>query len=218
MREYLKSLLLVIKEALFHFFLKFTFNTINDSNFTMEMYCRLIVDNDLSAIKKINIFIPKYILLNINNNILNEYIQLSGDEEMINQIKDNEKLDILYKKHELLRFCGIILSSPVAKDEDKIKVINFLKKSRYKDDFLKNIEADMKVYRIQIKELKSKINDSSKKNEKTQRSDFYKIFAFLEKNGYTANFNMSVLEYIQKMKLYRKEIKEMENRITKLNK
>ena len=54
MREYLESLLLMIKEALFRFFLKCTYNTINDSRFTMDMYCRLVVDMDINVLKKIN--------------------------------------------------------------------------------------------------------------------------------------------------------------------
>lgn len=218
MREYLESLLLIIKGALFRFFLKFTYHTINDSRFTMDMYCRLVVDMDINVLKKINIYIPKYVLLKINNIILNEYVQISGDEEIMEKIRDREKINKLYKKHELLRYCGIVLSSPLAKDEDKKKVIDFLKNSRYKDDFLKKIESDMKIYKIQINELKAKLENSSKENTKVQRSDFYRIFAFLEKNGYTANFDMCVLEYIQKMKLYRKEIKDMENHLNKLNK
>jgi len=127
MREYLESLLLIIKEALFSFFLKCTYHTIKDSRFTMEMYCRLVVDMDVNVLKKINIYIPKYILLKINNIILNEYVQISGDEEVMEKIKDREKINKLYKKHELLRYCGIVLSSPLAKDDDKKKVIAFLK-------------------------------------------------------------------------------------------
>lgn len=96
-----------------------------------------------------------------------------------------------------MRYCGIVLSSPLAKDDDR-KIIDFLKNSRYKDDFLKKIESDMKIYKIQINELKAKLENSSKENTKVQRSDFYRIFAFLEKIGYTANFNMCVLEYIQR--------------------
>ena len=79
MREYLESLLLIIKEALFSFFLKCTYHTIKDSRFTMEMYCRLVVDMDVNVLKKINIYIPKYILLKINNIILNEYRDKTHD-------------------------------------------------------------------------------------------------------------------------------------------
>ena len=128
----------------------------------MDMYCRLVVDMDINVLKKINIYIPKYILLKINDIILNEYVQMSGDEEIMEKIKDKEKIDRLYKKHELLRYCGIVLSSPLAKDDDKKKVIDFLKNSRYKDDFLKKIESDMKIYKIQINELKAKLENSSK--------------------------------------------------------
>ena len=46
----------------------------------------------------------------------------------------------------------------------------------------------------------------------------FRIFAFLEKNGYRASINMPVLEYIETMKLYKSEVKRIEKEINKSKK
>lgn len=213
-RKIIESIITKITNALFFISKKLTYHTINDYKFTMDRYIQLVVDNNFNALKKLPLYIPKTYLEAIYGNILLEYAKLSENEDIMAEMRNKEQLMTLYKRYEMFRWCGLVLTSPYANDEDKKKTYQFLSNSGIRKDYLNKLEGEMKVLSVKIEDLKKKV-DTKKDVESTQKSDFSRIFAFLEKNGYRASINMPVLEYIETMKLYKSEVKRIEKEINK---
>jgi hypothetical protein len=209
-KKMIESLFVKIQKALFLFYKQFTYHTIKDMDFTMRHYIPLVVDYDFNSIRRIKIPIPQKHLFRIYEGIMFEYIELSNNKELLAKIKEKDTLLTLYRKQNILSLISYVLSCKYASKEAKEQVKNYLKKNRIVGkDALSAVEAEIKTLHVKI----DMIQEKEKKNEsnKVERADFFCMFALLEKNGYNANLDMPVIQYIQVLDLYRKEMKQLEN-------
>ena len=205
--DYIKGFVSRLNEAFFLLFKKLTYHSLEDFSFTMDKYIKLVVDYDFDAIKKIKLPIPKTYLFRIYEDISIEYATLSNNREILAKIKEKDALRTMYNKYQILISCLFVINSPYAKQEDVLKVKKLLKKNRLSQES-KMLEAEIKSLHVRIDDMIAK-NDT-KKQERITKSDFFRMFAILEENGFSANVDMSVLSYIQKLELYRKKIKNLE--------
>ena len=204
-----------INSAIFEYSKKFLYTSLRDLGFTMRSYVDLIVNGNLNALKKIHVPISKAVLKAVLDTIQLEYAELSNNKEVSTYVKRNDKLGILLRKHEILRSCGVVLSV----FPDNKEVLEFLDKSNIKgDDILKRLESECKSLELKIAELRTLNKVENKSEKKVTIEDYSRIFAVLNKNGYSANIDMPVLDFIQTMAIYRKEVEDNNKQLENLKK
>ena len=204
-----------INSAIFKYSKKFLYTSLRDLGFTMRSYVDLIVNGNLNALKKIRVPISKAVLKAVLDTIQIEYAELSNNKEVSAYVKRNDKLGILIRKHEILRSCGVVLSV----FPDNKEVLEFLDKSNIKgDDILKLLESECKSLELKIAELQTLNKVENKSEKKVTIEDYSRIFAVLNKNGYSANIDMPVLDFIQTMAIYRKEVEDNNKQLENLKK
>lgn len=202
-----------INSAIFEYSKKFLYTSLRDLDFTMRSYIDLIVNGNLNALKKIHIPISKAVLKATLDAIQIEYAELSNNKEVSAYVKRNDKLGILIRKHEILRSCGVVLSV----FPDNKEVLEFLNKSNIKGgDILKRLESECKTLELKIAELQTLNKVENKSEKKVTIEDYSRTFAVLNKNGYSANIDMPVLDFIQTMAIYRKEVEDNNKQVEKL--
>ena len=213
-KKKLNSTVEKIDSAFFTLCRKLAYTTLVDMNFKMSRYIDIVVNNKFERLIKIRLPFPKRYLFAIFATLQKEYAELSNNKEYANTERRNEQIMILARKYEILRSAGVILSvMPENKD-----VLDFLDKNNIKGtDRLKKIQGEMKNIEIAISELKA-LGKKEKKddNGKITLQDYIDTFAVLNKSGYKADINMSVLEFISAMKKYKQEIKEHNEQAEKL--
>jgi len=212
MRNKLKSLFETIRKAFF----VLTYNNLSDKQFKMDRYIELVVNNNVKVLKKYPVYIPKSVLYSIYATLQTQYIEMSGDAKIKAKIKRKEQLETLKRKYNILISCGTVLSvQPDNKD-----VIDFLERSGLKsDNLLKRVETELKALQSKIEgliEFEKKDKTDEKKGEKLSMGYYSRIFALLNKNGYKASSDMSVLDFIETMALYRKEIEDNNKQVEKI--
>ena len=204
-----------INSAIFKYSKKFLYTSLRDLGFTMRSYVDLIVNGNLNALKKIHVPISKAVLKAVLDTIQIEYAELSNNKEVSTYVKRNDKLGILIRKHEILRSCGVVLSV----FPDNKEVLEFLDKSNIKGgDILKRLESECKSLELKIAELRTLNKVENKSEKKVTIEDYSRIFAVLNKNGYSANIDMPVLDFIQTMAIYRKEVEDNNKQLENLKK
>ena len=204
-----------INSAIFEYSKKFLYTSLRDLGFTMRSYVDLIVNGNLNALKKIRVPISKAVLKAVLDTIQLEYAELSNNKEVSAYVKRNDKLGILIRKHEILRSCGVVLSV----FPDNKEVMEFLDKSNIKGgDILKRLESECKSLELKIAELQTLNKAENKSEKKVTIEDYSRIFAVLNKNGYSANIDMPVLDFIQTMAIYRKEVEDNNKQLENLKK
>lgn len=201
-----------IDSAFFTLCRKLAYTSLKDLNFKMRRYISIVVDNKFERLLKIRLPFPKRYLFAIFATLQKEYAELSGNKEYAVKEARSEQIMVLARKHEALRACGVVLTIvPDNKD-----VLEFLEKNRIKAT-LKGIEGEMKNLEMRITELKA-IDKSEKKQDvgKVTIEDYSKIFAVLNKNGYKADIDMPVIDFIQTMKVYKQEVESHNKEMEKL--
>jgi hypothetical protein len=205
-KKKLKSTVEKIDSAFFTLCRKISYTTLVDMNFKMSRYIDIVVNNKFERLLKIRLPFTKRYLYAIFAILQKEYAELSNNKEYANTERRNEQIMLLARKYEIFRSAGVILSvMPENKD-----VLDFLDKNNIKgNDRLKRIQGEMKNIEMAISELKA-LGKKEKKddNGKITLQDYIDTFAVLNKSGYKADINMSVLEFISAMKKYKQEIKE----------
>lgn len=202
-----------INSAIFKYSKKFLYTSLRDLNFTMRSYIDLIVNGNLNVLKKIHVPIGKAVLKAVLDMIQTEYAELSNNKEVSTYVKRNDKLGILIRKHEILRSCGVVLTAI----PDNKEVLEFLDKSNIKGvDILKRLESECKSLELKIAELQTLNKVENKDKKKVTIEDYSLIFAVLNKNGYSANIDMPVLDFIQTMAIYRKEVEDNNKQVENL--
>ena len=204
-----------INSAIFKYSKKFLYTSLRDLGFTMRSYVDLIVNGNLNALKKIRVPISKAVLKAVLDTIQLEYAELSNNKEVSTYVKRNDKLGILIRKHEILRSCGVVLTAI----PDNKEVLEFLDKSNIKGgDILKRLESECKSLELKIAELQTLNKAENKSEKKVTIEDYSRIFAVLNKNGYSASIDMPVLDFIQTMAIYRKEVEDNNKQLENLKK
>ena len=134
---------------------------------------------------------------------------------MSTYVKRNDKLGILIRKHEILRSCGVVLSIFPANEDILQKLDTWNIKG---GDILKRLESECKSLELKIAELRTLNKVENKSEKKVTIEDYSRIFAVLNKNGYSANIDMPVLDFIQTMAIYRKEVEDNNKQVENLKK
>ena len=204
-----------INSAIFKYSKKFLYTSLRDLGFTMRSYVDLIVNGNLNALKKIHVPISKAVLKAVLDTIQIEYAELSNNKEVSTYVKRNDKLGILIRKHEILRSCGVVLSVFPANVDILQKLDTWNIKG---DDILKRLESECKSLELKIAELQTLNKVENKSEKKVTIEDYSRIFAVLNKNGYSANIDMPVLDFIQTMAIYRKEVEDNNKQLENLKK
>ena len=204
-----------INSAIFKYSKKFLYTSLRDLGFTMRSYVDLIVNGNLNALKKIRVPISKAVLKAVLDTIQIEYAELSNNKEVSTYVKRNDKLGILIRKHEILRSCGVVLSVFPANVDILQKLDTWNIKG---DDILKRLESECKSLELKIAELQTLNKVENKSEKKVTIEDYSRIFAVLNKNGYSANIDMPVLDFIQTMAIYRKEVEDNNKQLENLKK
>jgi len=220
-QEKIKHLVEKIKEVLFLIYRKAIYCSLNDFNFTMDMYIRLVVDMDYKAIKRINIPIPKAVFQEVYNELMKEYVIFSKNDKVMSEMKRRDTVESLYSRHELLRACAIALDNTLINDEQRATVLRVLDENGIRgENVLKRLTSEMKMLRVKIKSLQA-LSEQNKEEEnpdkkKVSRADFSRIFAKLTEVGYIANKDMSVLDYIETLFVHSENMKRQQTEIDKL--
>ena len=191
------------------------YKTIKDSKLKMNRYVDLVVNANLNALSKFYLPLPKRILSQFATLIQVEYSELSENTQLSDISKANERMGVFARKYEVLRLCGIILTF----DKTNKDVIDFLDRSNIKGkDILARVKSEMVMLEKKYKEvadyvatLKSKIPEN-----KVSLSEYERVFQILNKNGYKADMKMSVLSFIEAMKLYKHEVDENNKTIERI--
>ena len=212
MKNKLQSLFEIIRKAFFIL----TYSNLSDKNFKMDRYIELVVNNKISVLKKYPVYIPKSVLYSIYATLQSQYIEMSGDAKIKAKIKRKEQLEGLKRKYNILITCGTVLTvQPKNKD-----VIDFLSRSGIKsDNLLKRVQTELKALQSKIDaliEFDKKEKSNEKKGEELSMGYYSRIFALLNKHGYKAGRDMTVLDFIETMALYRKEVEENNEQVQKI--
>lgn len=210
-KEKTNSVVEKISNAIFVLQRKALFTTLTDLRFTMRRYIRLVVDNDLNAIKRYNLPISKRLILIVFNELMEEYGSLSDNKEVNAARERKSTFEALVRKQNILVSALMVLN---VLPDDK-ETIDFLKRSGIRGtNIIDRLENEIKIINIRIEEQQSLMKvDDKKSKEKTTLADYMRIFAVLNKNGYRADIDMSVLDFIQTMSLYRKEAEENQKQL-----
>jgi len=189
--------------AIFVLQTKACYTTLTDLRFTMRKYIRLVVDGDLSALKRLKLPMSNKVLLSVYHDIIAEYGTLSDNKEVNAALERKNSFETLVRKQNIL-VTALTCLQINPNDEN---VIKFLNRSGIRGvDMIDRLGNEIKIINIRIEEQKSVIKVDDKKNkEKTTLADYMRIFAVLNKNGYKASIDMPVLDFIQTMSLFRKE-------------
>lgn len=211
----LNSIFEKIKGAIFLLFKKALFTSIRDLRFTMRMYVDLIVNNNLNSLKRFKIYVPKKAILSAFDDIQKEYMEITQTSNSKAKISRKDRYNRYVREYQILVACGTILSvNPENRD-----VIEFLERSRIKgDNLLKKIQSEIKAIQSKIDEIKSLEEQESTKKEdkKISIEDYSTIFAVLNKNGYKASWDMSVIDFIKTMDAYKHEAEENKRQMEKI--
>jgi len=202
-----------INSAIFEYSKKFLYTSLRDLSFTMRSYIDLIVNGNLNVLKKIRVPISKANLRAVFDTVQIEYAELSNNKEVSAYVKRNDKLGILIRKHDILRSCGVVLSI----FPDNADILQKLDEWNIKGgDILKRLESECKSLELKIAELQTLNKAENKDKKKVTIEDYSRLFAVLNKNGYSAHIDMPVLDFIQTMAIYRKEVEDNNKEVEKL--
>lgn len=211
-KQKLNSLFEKIRKAIFSFLI---YETIKDSKLKMNRYIQLVVNNNLNALSKFYIPLSKRILSLAALQIQTEYSELSENTQLSDIRTANERMGVFARKYEILRTCGMILSV----DSENKDVIAFLERSNIKGkDMLGRIKSEMLMLEKKYSEVRDYIESlkSNMPESKVSLSEYERVFQILNKNGYNAGMNMSVLSFIEAMKLYKHDVEENNKAIERI--
>ena len=217
-KQKLNSIYDKIKGAIFLFIEhSFTYYTIKDGKLKMGRYIDFVVNQNIKALCKpfCSLFVNKRILRLVAERILSEYSELSDSTQLSDIKSANDRMGVFARKYEVLRLCGIVLTF----DKDNKDVLEFLERSNIKGkNPVERIKNEMIMLEKKYKEVRDYIEqiETNLPKNKVSLSEYERVFQILNKSGYTANINMSVLSFIEAMKLYKQEVAENNKMVEKL--
>lgn len=194
-----------IKGAIFEYS---CYTSLQDMRFKMDRYIPLVVNDDLSKLKRLPLPIPKSYLASIYEDMKREYYNLSGNKDYENMERKNNEFDAMVRTVEILRSCGIVLTFK-PDSEDVLKKLREYGLRFNNDNVISKIEAEIKVLKNRIKSMQeiAKVEQNVKQGggEKVQTTDYLAIIARLHEK-YGATIKMSVLEYVVAIKQHKDDI------------
>lgn len=225
-KQKIKGLTDKISNALFKFYELFLFTDIEDPKLTMGRYIRITAYQQTIYMLKYPIFVPYKARVKAFANLQEQYIKLSGNTD-INERKDRmEKFNNLVRRMQILKNCGYVLSldinSPKHKaklDIEKEKVIKFLAKSGIKgDDMISRLMNEINTLEIKAEALKLSLKIDEKENDgkRVSEDDYSRMFVLLNKMNYGGNRDMSVITYLNAIKMYKQEVEANNKQIEKI--
>lgn len=225
-KQKIKGLTDKISNALFKFYELFLFTDIEDPKLTMGRYIRITAYQQTIYMLKYPVFVPYKARIKAFANLQEQYIKLSGNTD-INERKDRmEKFNNLVRRMQILKNCGYVLSldinSPKHKaklDVEKEKVIKFLAKSGIKgDDMISRLMNEINTLEIKSEALKLslKIDEEENDGKRVSEDDYSRMFVLLNKMNYGGSRDMSVITYLNAIKMYKQEVEANNKQIEKI--
>ena len=225
-KQKIKGLTEKIGKALFDYSRVFLYTDIEDPKFKMRNYIRITAYGKLNYILKYPMYVPNAFKASVFNELQERYAELSGDNGISDRKDRIEKYNIMARKIRILQMCGHVLCMSTESekhkaklDEQKAKVIAFLAKSGVKgDDIVEKLMSEIENIqcRAEAIELSLKIETKDSDNKKVTEDDYSRMFMLLTKMGYPCSRNMSVIDYINALKLYKQEVKSNNEQIEKM--
>jgi len=225
-KEKIKGLTEKIGKALFKYSRIFMYTDIEDHRFKMRDYIKITACGKLNYILKFPIYVPKKFKMAAFNDMQAKYTEISGNKEAHETADRIAKYNIMIRKVNILKICGYVLSMHTNSQKHKEKleaqkeeVMEFLKKSNIKgDDILDKILGEINNIELRAEaiELSLKIDKAEEGNKRVSEAHYSRIFMLLTKMGYPSNRDMSVIDYINALKLYREEVDSNKKQIEKM--
>lgn len=198
------------------FFRLFIYKSLTDYGFTVKRYIDLRLSGNPKYLNKTMFNVPKYVYIYTLADISNEYIELSKNEELIKEKAQRDNLQALTERHFLLRAIDILLKFDCLNDEESERLRALLRTAGIRNIDPKRIESELRALEVKINVEKSLIPTAEDKpSVDVSKSDFIKVLAFLNKEGFQVSLDSSVLYYIESMNLYREQRKQLEEQLEK---
>lgn len=207
-KKKINSIIEKLDNAIFLFYKNIIlYSSCRDISFTMKSYIYGIALNEYKYLRKYPVYVPNRYYNAIKELITTEYTELSDGSEMKALEIKKDRLKLLRLQQKMIYAAKVILIT----DKNNKDVLEFLDKSGLS---VNGLNGEMKMIETEISEIENSFKtdkDIEENNEKTTNIEiFYSMFAVLSKNGYLSGINMTVIDYIEKLNLYRREVKEIE--------
>ncbi len=199
-----------VKGMLFSFYSPFMLQTLTDYRFTVRRYIKWRADGKLSALCLLPIPVPAFIYSDLADKLMNEYVDLSKNEDLIREKYRVNELRSLTKRYYIFRAFRMALVSPDLGQETYKELEEVLKKSGIRsDDIDSRLKSEMAAMEVKITDLQ-KAEPKEVAPRKITRTDFARILSYLGKEGYKIDIDSPMINYIEVLNLHRDYVKQME--------
>jgi len=203
--------------AIFALQRKALFTTLTDLRFTMRRYIALVVDQDLSKIKRYNLPISNKLILSVYAELMEEYGALSDNKEVNAARERRTTFEALVRKQNIL-VSALMVLQVMPEDKDTIA---FLNRSGIRgENIIDRVENEIKIINLRISEQEKLIKPKDGKgHKKAELADYLAMFIRMNEENIKSDIDMPVLEYIkarqrydQKQEAARKQMEQIKNR------
>lgn len=215
-KKYINSVFDKIMNAIIVSKRKKLFTTLTDLDFTMRRYIRLVVDKDLEALKKQKVRVSRNMLVSVFNELMGEYAKLS-DSDKVNAEIDNKNAYISLIKKQNVYVMALNVLQVIPNDENTLEFLR--KKARLKgDDMVERLKNEIAILNLRIAEQEKLVypDGKNKKTEGVKLEDYIRMIGVLNKNGYKSDLDMTVIDFIEANRLFKKECEANEKQIRDL--
>ena len=177
----------------------------------LKNYIDVAVDGNYRKLRKISLPVPMKVYKDVYSDLIEQYMELSGNDNLKAE-KERQEDENDLKKKVYLYSVGL---SVLVQFEQTDGIMSYFENEGIAgtvEQVAKRVDAELKVMKIELEGLEKLKLQNPK--EKTTRQDFSKTIAMACKNGYNVHYEMSTADFIQTLNIQREEIKNLE-RLTK---
>ena len=135
-------------------------------------------------------------------------------DDMKKQIAD---LEAKIKQYNNAKQQQLTIEQKVANDENTLEFLR--KKARLKgDDMVERLKNEIAILNLRIAEQEKTVYPNGKENkpEGVKREDYIRMMGVLNKNGYKSDLDMTVIDFIEANRLFKKECEANEKQLREL--
>lgn len=215
-KKYINSVFDKVRNAIIVSKRKKLFTTLTDFDFTMRRYIQLVVDKDLEVLKKKKVRVSRNMLVSVYNELMAEYAKLTDSEKVNSEIDQKNAYIALIKKQNIYVMALNVLQV-IPNDENTLEFLR--KKARLKgDDMVERLKNEIAILNLRIAEQEKTVYPNGKENkpEGVKREDYIQMMGVLNKNGYKSDLDMTVIDFIEANRLFKKECEANEKQLREL--
>ena len=172
----------------------------------LRNYIDVTVEGKYRKLLKLPILAPVKVYKAVYAELIEEYMQLSGNTSLkAEQERAEDESDL--RKRIYLYSVGL---SVLVQFEKNDGILAYFKTEGFEgemEEVARRVDEELKVMNMELQAIE-KLKIVSPK-EKTTRADFSKTIAMACKNGYNVTYGMSVADFIQTLNLQREEIESL---------